>query len=156
MALTRRDIGVLALLACLATAAALGRQPNVPPRTPPLAAHDTAIRTVILKQIEAFGRGDDETAFSFAAPDIRAQFRGPEVFVAMVKAHYKPVYTASKIDFPGRTRTIQQSPEMRVQRVFITDTSGRSTKARYIMQKQPDGSWKIAGCHLIETEQLDI
>ena len=31
-----------------------------------------------------------------------------------------------------------------------------SSNARFIMQKQPDGSWKIAGCYLIKTDQLDI
>ena len=152
MALTRRDIVILALLACLASGVALIRQPA----SPSLAAHDTAIREVILQQIDAFGRGDYAAAFALAAPDIQAQFIGPEVFIAMVKAHYRPVYTAHKLIFPNPARAVQNTPETRVQPVDITDRRGRNTHARYIMQKQPDGSWKIAGCHLIETDQLDI
>ena len=152
MALTRRDFTILALLACLASGVALIRQPT----SPSLAAHDTAIREVILQQIDAFGRGDDAAAFALAAPDIQAQFVGPEVFVAMVKAHYQPVHTAHKLVFPNPARAVHNTPETRVQRVDITDRRGRNTHARYIMQKQPDGSWKIAGCHLIKTDQLDI
>ena len=152
MALTRRDIVILALLACLASGVALLHQPA----SPSLAAHDTAIREVILQQIEAFGRGDDDAAFALAAPDIQAQFVGSEIFIAMVKAHYRPVYTAHKLAFPEAARAVQDTPETRVQHVFITDRRGRNTHARYVMQKQPDGSWKIAGCHLIETDQLDI
>ncbi len=86
MALTRRDIIILALLACLASGVALIRQTA----SPSLTAHDTAIRKVILQQIDAFGRGDDDAAFVLAAPDIQAQFVGPEVFIAMVKPHYRP------------------------------------------------------------------
>ncbi|MEE3119676.1 MAG: DUF4864 domain-containing protein [Pseudomonadota bacterium] len=110
----------------------------------------------MLQQIDAFGRGDDAAAFALAAPDIQAQFVGPEVFIAMIKAHYRPVYTAHKLVFPNPARAVQNTPETRVQRVDITDRRGRNTHARYIMQRQPDGSWKIAGCHLIQTDQLDI
>ena len=46
MALTRRDIIVLGVLACLAAGVALIRQTA----SPPLAAHDTAIRKVISQQ----------------------------------------------------------------------------------------------------------
>jgi hypothetical protein len=152
MALTRRDFMILGVLACLAAGVALVRQPDAPA----LAAHDTAIRDVILQQIDAFERGDDAAAFAFAAPDIQAQFLGPEVFIAMVKAHYRPVYTAQKVAFPEPAQAIEDRPETRVQRVYITDRRGRNTHARYIMQKQPDASWKIAGCQLIETDQLDI
>ena len=107
MALTRRDIVILALLACLASGVALIRQPA----SPSLAAHDTAIREVILQQIDAFGRGDDAAAFALAAPDIQAQFVGPEVFIAMVKAHYRPVYTAHKLVFPNPARAVQTRPK---------------------------------------------
>ena len=152
MALNRCDIIILSLLACLASGVALIREPT----SLSLAAHDKAIREVILQQIDAFGRGDDAAAFALAAPDIQAQFVAPEVFIAMVKAHYRPVYTAHKLVFPNHARAVQNTLETRVQRVDITDRRGRSTHARYIMQKQPDGSWKIAGCHLIKTDQLDI
>ena len=67
MALTRRDIVILALLACLASGVALIRQPA----SPSLAAHDTAIREVILQQIDAFGRGDDAAALRLPHPIFR-------------------------------------------------------------------------------------
>ena len=84
---------------------------DTPTRSPSLAAHDTAIREVILQQIDAFGRGDDAAAFALAAPDIQAQFVGPEVFIAMVKAHYRPVYTAHKLAFPNPARAVQTRPK---------------------------------------------
>ena len=71
MALNRRDIVILALLACLASGVALLRN-----RSPSLAAHDTAIREVILQQIEAFGRGDDDAALRLPHPTFRHNLSG--------------------------------------------------------------------------------
>ena len=145
------DIAVLVLLAGLAVGTALLQN-----RHQPMALHDRDIRQTIEAQITAFQRGEDGLAFSFAAPALKAQFGHAEIFIAMVRAHYRPVYTASRVSFTGKARAVSDNPETRLQLVHVVDDRGTGHRARYMMQKQPDGSWKIAGCQLMPTEQLDI
>ncbi|MCH1568474.1 MAG: DUF4864 domain-containing protein [Parvibaculales bacterium] len=145
------DIAVLALLAALAIGTALLQN-----RHQPLALHDQNIRAIIEAQIDAFRVQDDVTAFGFASPDLRAQFIAPNRFMDMVRAHYRPVYMAQRVAFTGTARAISQTPLIRLQDVYLVDDRGVSHKARYMMQKQPDGSWKIAGCQLLASNQMDI
>ena len=145
------DIAVLGLLAALAVGTALLQN-----RHQPMALHDRDIRQTINAQISAFHTADNDLAFSFASPELKAQFGDAEIFVAMVRAHYRPVYTASRVSFTGKARAISDRPETRLQLVHLVDDRGTGHRARYMMQKQPDGSWKIAGCQLMPTEQLDI
>ncbi len=145
------DIAVLALLATLAIGTALLQN-----RHQPMALHDRDIRHIIEAQIDAFHREDGATAFGFASPELKAQFGEAAIFMAMVRAHYRPVYMARRVSFTGKARAIAERPETRLQIVYLVDDRGTGHKARYMMQKQPDGSWKIAGCQLMPTEQLDI
>ena len=145
------DIAVLVLLAGLAVATALLQN-----RHQALSLYDQAIRTIIEGQINAFRREDELTAFGYASPDLRAQFVAPNRFMAMVRAHYRPVYMAQSVSFTGTARAISKTPLMRLQDVYLIDDRGTSHKARYMMQKQPDGSWKIAGCQLLASNQMDI
>ncbi len=150
--LARRNYAIFTLLAVLAGGAALlqNAQQNA------LAPHDMAIRDVIRQQIEAFGRDDAATAFSFASPDLKAQFGALGPFMSMIKMHYRSVYLAHKIEFRERSRVIQIKPEMRAQNIYLIDDHGIGHEVRYIMQKQPDDLWKMAGCLLLEKKFLDI
>lgn len=150
-----RDIWVLILLAVLAAGTAV-LQSRQSPEAAPLAQHDVSIRTIIEQQIKAFARDDGEAAFAFASPELRAQFIVAPHFMAMVRENYRPVYRARKIDFEGPARAIQDMPEMRMQNVHLVDDRGAGHKARYTMQKQPDGSWRIAGCLLLQSTLIDI
>ena len=58
----------------------------------PIMANIASVRAVISAQIEAFKRDDGEVAFALAAPDIRKMFATPEIFMAMVRQQYAPVY----------------------------------------------------------------
>ena len=40
-----------------------------------------------------------------------------------------------------------------VQRVELIGPDGKPALALYVMQRQPDGSWKINGCFLTASEQ---
>jgi len=51
-----------------------------------------AICAMITGQIAAFRADDAGTAYSFAAPGIKANFPDAKTFVAMVKRHYRTVY----------------------------------------------------------------
>ena len=100
------------------------------------------IRNIILGQLDAF-RGDDaEKAFSFAAPQIQKIFKTPEIFLRMVRKSY-PVDTGPQsFEFRGTQRIDGNI----VQPLAVIGPTGVSETALYIMEEQPDGTWKIGGC----------
>jgi hypothetical protein len=108
------------------------------------AADHTAIRTVIERQLDAFRQDDADAAFAFASPMIQAKFGTPEVFLNMVKTSYQPVYRPRYVAFRD-LHVVQGVP---TQPVFVIGPDGVPVTAIYIMQKQPDGVWKIDGCYL--------
>jgi hypothetical protein len=108
------------------------------------AADARAVRTVIEAQLEAFRRDDARRAFSYATPGIRDSFGTPEKFMAMVREQYAVVYRPRSVSFEEPL----MAGEDLVQPVRITDGDGRTWMAIYPMAKQPDGSWRINGCHL--------
>jgi len=135
---------VKSVLAALAVVFAL--QPalaEIPTAPANLATEDVAtIRNMIIGQIDAFRKDDAEKAFSFAAPKIREIFRTPEVFLHMVRKSYQSVYRPQKYEF----RTIQRIDGNVVQPVTVVGPSGITETALYIMEIQPDGSWRIGAC----------
>lgn len=135
---------VKSVLAALAVVFAL--QPafaEIPTAPANLATEDVAtIRNMIIGQIDAFRKDDAEKAFSFAAPKIRKIFRTPEVFLHMVRKSYQSVYRPQKYEF----RTIQRIDGNVVQPVTVVGPSGITETALYIMEIQPDGSWRIGAC----------
>ena len=108
------------------------------------AADARAVRTVIEAQLEAFRRDDAPRAFSYAAPGIRDSFGTPEKFMAMVREQYAVVYRPRSVSFEEPL----MAGEDLVQPVRMTDGYGHAWMAIYPMARQPDGSWRINGCHL--------
>jgi hypothetical protein len=104
----------------------------------------SAIQSVISGQIAAFRSGDDEKAYSFAAPAIRHQFTTVDQFMTMVRKGYAPVYAPRSYAF-GKSGSTNGNA---LQQVFVTGPDGRNWIAVYTLQHQPDGSWKINGCFL--------
>ena len=150
--LTRRDIGVLMVLAVLAAATALMQSY----RAPPLPSHDRAIRLTISQHIVAFQRRDTQAAWALASPNLQARFTSPNGYMAMAEAHYPALFEAQNFDFNARAKRLGQYKQTRVQNLFLTDQRGKGYWVAFTMQKQPDGSWKIAGCQLRETKALNI
>ncbi len=50
-------------------------------------------------ELEAFQRDDEVTAFSYAAPRVRAHFRTPANFMQMVRDSYRAVYRPRAVKF---------------------------------------------------------
>ena len=105
-----------------------------------------AFRGIVAAQIEAFRNDDGAAAYGYASPTIQGLFPGVDRFMAMVRLGYQPVYRPQSVTFGAVTET-PGGPE---QRVFVTGPDGRHWVAIYSFQKQPDGSWKINGCTLVE------
>jgi Domain of unknown function (DUF4864) len=103
-----------------------------------------AIQRVISDQIAAFLADDGARAYGFAAPGIQRLFPSSDMFMAMVRGGYAPVYRPREFRF-GR---IERADELVVQFVHIVGPDGRPALAAYFMERQADGSWRIAGCQL--------
>jgi hypothetical protein len=102
------------------------------------------IQTVIEQQLKAFRQDDAVGAFAFASPNIQAKFGTPAVFLRMVQTAYQPVYRPRHVTF----KALQLTDGVPTQEVFLVGPDGVPVMAVYLMQKQPDGAWKIDGCYL--------
>ena len=121
----------------------------------PLAAEDVSgedareFQRIIAAQIEAFRADDGPAAYSHAAPAIKRIFPSPDVFMDMVRNGYHPVYRPRSFAFGAVTEETSGRP---IQRVTIVDDRGKTWTALYAFERQKDGSWKIIGCTLVESE----
>ncbi len=138
----RTPLATLCLLACL-----LGPLPALADPSPADAA---AIHTVITSQIDAFRRDDADGAFAFAAPSIQGMFGNPGTFIAMVQKGYPAVYRPRSVDFTALT---EEDGEI-VQLAELIGPDGLAYTARYTMEHEADGSWRISGCSLLESRRL--
>lgn len=121
-------------------------------------AEDDAIavsRKVIAAQIDAFLKNDADTAYSFAAPGIKAKFPDKTVFFDMVKKSYAPVYHPGNYAF-GRSKSVDGGALV-IHELLITGQDGKNWRALYKMSRQPDGSYKIEGVAIVpDTISKDI
>jgi len=109
-------------------------------------ADQASIRGMISNQIEAFRRDDGNAAYGFASPTIQGLFPTADQFMSMVRNAYQPVYRPQSVTF-GQ---LSDSPAGPLQKVFLVGPDGKSYVALYSLQRQPDGSWRINGCTLVE------
>jgi hypothetical protein len=107
---------------------------------------------IITAQISAFRADDGPTAYSFAAPVVRKIFPTPEIFMSMVKQGYPPVYRPQSFNF---TEALIDPMGRPAQKMLVVGPDGKTYEALYSMEKQPDGTWRISGCTLLEIPGLD-
>jgi len=132
---------LLAALLLFVCGAALADEPaSVAP------ADRQAIEQVISGQIKAFRHDDGSAAFGYAAPDIQSMFGDPAHFMAMVRQGYQPVYRPRSVAF-GDALIVDGAL---VQEVGVVGPDGEPRLAQYAMEHEPDGTWRIAGCRLLD------
>ena len=107
---------------------------------------------IITAQISAFRADDGPTAYSFAAPVVRNIFPTPEIFMSMVKQGYPQVYRPQAFNF---TEALIDPLGRPAQKMLVVGPDGKTYEALYSMEKQPDGTWRISGCTLLEIPGLD-
>lgn len=112
----------------------------------------TEFQRIIAAQIGAFRADDGPTAYSFAAPVVRNIFPTPEIFMSMVKRGYSPVYRPQSFNF---TEALIDPLGRPAQKMLVVGPDGKTYEALYSMEKQPDGTWRISGCALLEIPGLD-
>ncbi len=116
------------------------------------AADRAGIQAVITGQIDAFRHDDADAAFAAAAPNIQSRFGTPERFLGIVRKLYQPVYRPRVFAFGD---LVTEDDEV-IQKVEVIGPDGVHQTALYSMVKQPDGTWHIAGCTLLKTEDRSI
>ena len=119
----------------------------------PTDADKHSFQTTIAGQLEAFKAHQDDVAYSFAAPYVQKVFPTVEIFMGMVKRGYEPIYrnTAYKFGIVGA-----DSLGRPAQHVTVTASDGKHYDAIYAMEQQKDGTWKIAGCTLLEISGVGV
>ena len=115
-------------------------------------ADQATIRTMISNQIDAFRRDDGNAAYGFASPTIQGLYPSADQFMSMVRNAYQPVYRPQSVTF-GQ---LSASPYGPLQKVFLVGPDGKSYVALYSLQRQPDGSWRINGCTIVEDSGATI
>jgi Domain of unknown function (DUF4864) len=109
-------------------------------------ADRVAVQGAISQQLKAFLADDGAAAYSFAAPGIKALFPTEEIFMDLVRRGYQPVYRSRSHRFGDLRETAAGLEQI----VEIVDAAGEFWTARYTLEKQPDGSWKITSCTLLK------
>ena len=135
----------LMFLAMVSLALSFGAAPRLAENDAGLDAADReAIRRVISQQLDAFQRDDEIEAFSYASPSIQAQFKTPAEFMRMVRSGYEAVYR------PRSTRFLEAFvlDGQIVQPLEVVAPDASLVVAYYLMERQPEGVWRIAGCVL--------
>jgi hypothetical protein len=107
---------------------------------------------IISEQIAAFRADDGPRADSYATPSIKRIFPSPEIFMRMVRQGYSPVHRPQSFRFGEAALDPLGRP---AQRVTLVGPDGRTYEALYSMERQPDGSWRIDGCTLLEIPGAD-
>jgi hypothetical protein len=143
-----RALAVLSLCLLLAAPRGAAWADDTPSPLPP--ADRQAIHGVIQNQLDAFRADDAGTAFGDASPGIQGLFGDAGHFMEMVKNGYQPVYRprsavfGSLVEIDGRT----------VQKLHLIGPDGVPALALYYMEREPDGTWKIDGCQLLQNDEV--
>jgi hypothetical protein len=130
---------VVALWFALATALAGAQVPVGPTHS---AAEWEKIRAVVTAQREALVAGEGERAFAFATPALRRQYGSAEAFMRMVRSGYQALADARYVELLDGG-VIEGST---IQPLRLVMPDGAVLVALYTMDRQRDGSWRIAGC----------
>lgn len=114
--------------------------------TPLSESEETAVRQVIVAQLEAFAQDDADRAFATATPDVREAIGNSGRFLAMVRGAYPMVYRPAAVSFLKP----EQDSGIVLQMVQITDEDDKSWIAMFALERQPDATWRISGCLVAE------
>jgi hypothetical protein len=111
-----------------------------------------AIRNVISAQLKAIQREDAAAAFALTAPSIRSRFRNAGEFMRMARAGYSGVNRPRSKRFLAPFMVSGQP----VQPMEFTKDDHAIVIAYYVMEQQPDGTWKIAGGPLLASYRAEV
>ncbi|HEX4880582.1 MAG TPA: DUF4864 domain-containing protein [Limnobacter sp.] len=103
-------------------------------------------QAVIEAQLAAFQANDSEKAFSYATPNIQTLFGNAATFMQMVKEGYDVVYRPAAVHFVR----FETDGANALHVLQMADRNKTLWNVYYVLEKRPDGRWKISSC---ETER---
>ncbi|MFN0264007.1 DUF4864 domain-containing protein [Tepidamorphus sp. 3E244] len=114
-------------------------------------ASQDEVQSVITRQIESFIGGDFETAYSFAAPNVKAAYPSARIFSLMVKQGYAPVFSPQSYRFGP----YEDAGNMYIQRVEVIGPDGHFYTADYTVKKFGD-AYLITGCFIRKATGISL
>lgn len=116
-------------------------------------ADESEAQAVIKSQLEAFIARNDDAAYSFAAPNVRAIFPNQDIFMRMVRNGYPQVYSPKNYSF-GRSQVMGDGQF--AQEVLLTGPKNRDWAALYTVKKQEDGQYRITGVQVVPSNSTSL
>ena len=101
------------------------------------------IRQLVEKQLRAFQENDSETALSLTSPQIQSKYTAQD-FVRALNGRYSAILKPRSIMFEGFT-LVENFPALIA---LIMDEAGNLAKVIFVLQHQPDFSWRVHGYEL--------
>ena len=110
-----------------------------------------AIRQLIEKQLSAFRQKDEATAFALTSPTIQQRY-GQNNFINTIESSYDAIIKPRSIMFQGFT-LVNNYPALVS---MIMNQAGELSQGIFIVQHQPDYSWRIHGYELLSIDEKII
>ncbi|MGV3741658.1 MAG: DUF4864 domain-containing protein [Burkholderiaceae bacterium] len=110
------------------------------------------IRSVIQSQLHAVSRDDAEVAFSFTSTSTRGELGSPDDFMDLIRHDFPMLYRHRQVMFEEPDIDVNHATQI----VQFIDEKDSVWVGIYKMQREKNGSWKVAGCQLIETASVYI
>lgn len=100
-----------------------------------------AVQRVVAAQLDALAIDDAQRLFDTVTPSVQQNFNSSGDLLAMLRVLYPMVYRPHKIGFAPA----QAMNEGAVQGVEVTDQDDTRWLALFIMERQPDDTWRVGG-----------
>lgn len=111
-----------------------------------------SVEGLIRDQLAAFEVNDAARAWRHVAPSLQRQFGTAEGFLQVVKRGYSPMLRVRDLSF-GEPTVFDGGP---ARWIDFTGADGKRWRALYLLEVQPDGSWRTSGCLLLEVEPVKL
>lgn len=111
-----------------------------------------AVEDLIRDQLGAFEANDTGRAWKHVSPGLQQHFGTPGNFLEVVKRGYSPMLRVRNLSF-GEPTVYDGGP---AQWIDFTGADGKRWRALYLLEVQPDGSWRTSGCLLIQAEPAPL
>ncbi|ODA68696.1 hypothetical protein A7A08_00528 [Methyloligella halotolerans] len=100
------------------------------------------IEDTVREQLTALVKGDANMAFANLAPETQRFFSEPQRFMRSVATDAPPVVKTKSFAFVG----LEQDRGAAQQQVLLTDQDGRSWLAKFQVEQQLTGDWRVKSC----------
>ena len=110
-----------------------------------------AIRKLIERQLQAFREQDRITAFALTSPTIQKEYEQND-FIKAIETKYDAIVQPRSIMFQGFT-LVNSYPALVS---MIMNKEGELAQGLFIVQHQPDYSWRIHGYELLSVDEKII